>query len=129
MRYSYCANHAYSSIFHDNRYGHLLCFQAIRTIPMAIVHALFCLIILAYPAYSSTVRQDGAINIITAPSGASVQNPAFSPDGKTMIYTLFHEGYNKGPAAIYSCPAAGGGSKALLDDEDARRKREVRHRK
>ena len=32
---------------------------------------------------------------------ASAQNPAFSPDGHTILFTLFHKGYNAGPAGLY----------------------------
>jgi len=62
-------------------------------------------------------RLDGAVPVVSFPSPESVQNPAFSPDGATMIYTAFHEGYNAGPAGVFSCTASGGNSISLIDEK------------
>jgi TolB protein len=35
------------------------------------------------------------------PTGASDQNPAFSPDGSHLVFTRFDEGYNDGPAGLF----------------------------
>jgi hypothetical protein len=45
----------------------------------------------------------------------SAQNPAFSPDGSTVLLTVFHGGYNKGPAGLYVLPIQGGPARKLLD--------------
>jgi TolB protein len=45
-------------------------------------------------------RSDGAIRITNCGTTASCQNPAFSLDGKEIIFTKFLHGYNKGPSAI-----------------------------
>ncbi len=45
-------------------------------------------------------RQDNAIKLEIDLSG-SIQNPAFSPDGKTIVFTNFKKGYNKPPSDLY----------------------------
>ncbi|NOX32682.1 MAG: hypothetical protein GXP56_02935 [Deltaproteobacteria bacterium] len=45
-------------------------------------------------------RHDGAYKLNTGLSG-SLQNPAFSPDGKSVVFTRFHDGYNKGSSDLY----------------------------
>lgn len=47
-----------------------------------------------------TQRSDGAIRITNCKNNESCQNPAFSPDGKELIFTKFINGYNGGPSAI-----------------------------
>src|SRR5262249_34001860 len=49
---------------------------------------------------SSATRNDGAQRL-TSPATASDQNPCFSPDGSSLIFTRFEGGYNLGPAHIY----------------------------
>ncbi|RMG55004.1 MAG: hypothetical protein D6723_03625 [Acidobacteria bacterium] len=62
-------------------------------------------------------RTDGA-ELIYDPTGrASAQNPAFSPDGQTLLFTLFHTGYNDGPAGLYVIPMTGGDPVVLIDEE------------
>jgi len=61
-------------------------------------------------------RPDGAIRLTTPISPTSHQNPAFSPDGQTILFTLFHEGYNIGPAGLYSLSLSGASPVALLDE-------------
>jgi len=63
-------------------------------------------------------RPDGAELIYAPEPPASAQNPVFSPDGQTILFTLFHEGYNRGPAGLYLVPLGGGVPAALLDEED-----------
>lgn len=46
-------------------------------------------------------RPDGAVRLYAPEGPASAQNPAFSPDGQTILFTLFHRGYNAGPAGLY----------------------------
>ncbi len=45
-------------------------------------------------------RQDNAVKLEIDLPG-SIQNPAFSPDGKTIVFTNFRKGYNKPPSDLY----------------------------
>ena len=45
-------------------------------------------------------RSDSAV-ILDIDLKGSLQNPAFSPDGKTIVFTRFKKGYNKGEADLY----------------------------
>ncbi|VAX17322.1 tolB protein precursor, periplasmic protein involved in the tonb-independent uptake of group A colicins [hydrothermal vent metagenome] len=45
-------------------------------------------------------RNDDGIILNISLSG-SLQNPAFSPDGKSIVFTRFINGYNKEPAELY----------------------------
>ncbi len=45
-------------------------------------------------------RADGACQLKTLVSG-SVQNPAWSPDGKRVLFTRFRSRYNEGPADLF----------------------------
>jgi len=56
----------------------------------------------------------GGATLLFSPSGpvgarASAQNPAFSPDGGRLVFTLFRNGYNRGPAELWIVGADGGG--------------------
>ena len=46
-------------------------------------------------------RNDNAVKLEIDLSG-SLQNPAFSPDGKTIVFTHFRNGYNKPPSDLYT---------------------------
>ncbi|MCJ7723782.1 MAG: hypothetical protein MUP03_06585 [Anaerolineales bacterium] len=63
-------------------------------------------------------RPDGAYLLFTPTLPTSAQNPAFSPDGKTVLFTIFHQGYNDGPAGLYLLPLAGNVISTLLFDDD-----------
>lgn len=58
------------------------------------------------PATSSPpvlqARGDGAVRLTTPPVGASDQNPAYSPDGSRVVFTRFDNGYNTGPAGLFT---------------------------
>lgn len=45
-------------------------------------------------------RGDNAVQLTFSKGTASCQNPAFSPDGKSILYTRFSNGYNKGPSEL-----------------------------
>jgi len=60
-------------------------------------------------------RADGAVRIYAPPRG-SAQNPAFSPDGKTVLFTWFHLGYDRGVAGLYTIPLTGGQRARVLDE-------------
>jgi len=63
--------------------------------------------------------QGGEVELLLAPTlPASAQNPAFSPDGRFLLFTLFHEGYNQGPAGIYKLSLEDGAVVPLLDEPD-----------
>ena len=59
-------------------------------------------------------RDDTAVMIVEGNGGESVQNPVFGPDN-ILFYTLFHQGYNQGPAGIYRLDAQETKT-ALLDE-------------
>ena len=63
-------------------------------------------------------RPDGAYLLFTPTLPTSAQNPAFSPDGKTVLFTIFHQGYNDGPAGLYLLPLASNVISTLLFDDD-----------
>ena len=60
-------------------------------------------------------RNDGAFSVVFPQGEASVQNPAFGPNG-ALFYTVFHGGYNRGPAGIYKLDPDGS-SIPLLDED------------
>ncbi len=49
---------------------------------------------------------------------ASAQNAQFSPDGQALLFTLFHNGYNLGPAGLYQLGLADRTARPLLDEPD-----------
>ena len=63
-------------------------------------------------------RTDGAQLVYEPPPGESAQNPAFAPDGDLLLFTLFHRGYNVGPAGLYLLSLRGADARLLLDEVD-----------
>ena len=51
-------------------------------------------------ASAEVVRLDDAVRLTFSESGESSQNPAFSPDGKYVLYTRFLGGYNAVPSEL-----------------------------
>ncbi|MGC0418030.1 hypothetical protein [Embleya sp. AB8] len=70
------------------------------------------------PGAPGVKRPDGAELLVDRDGTNSAQNPAFSPDGASMVFTVFHSGYNAGGAALRVLPAGGGPARTLLDEPD-----------
>ncbi|NOZ20433.1 MAG: hypothetical protein GXP25_05020, partial [Planctomycetes bacterium] len=65
---------------------------------------------------AGTGRSDGAQLLYAPSSPESAQNAVFSPDGGTVLFTIFHQGYNDGPAGLYTVSTTGGTPTALLNE-------------
>lgn len=72
----------------------------------------------AAPPAGAERRADGAQLLYRAGGGRSAQNPAFSPDGRSVLLTEFSGGYNKGAAALGVLPLDGGAPRTVLADPD-----------
>ncbi|OKI02303.1 hypothetical protein A6A06_14720 [Streptomyces sp. CB02923] len=55
-------------------------------------------------AKPEAVRGDGAELVHRERGKGSAQNPAYAPDGTSMLFTVFHGGYNEGAAALRVLP-------------------------
>jgi Tol biopolymer transport system component len=67
------------------------------------------------PAHGAVrYRADGAVRLYR--TGGSTQNPAFSPDGQSILFTRFHSGYNRGRAGLYVLSPGSGTAVVLLDE-------------
>jgi len=60
-------------------------------------------------------REDGGITLDIA-LGGSLQNPAFSPDGNSIVFTNFRNGYNVKPADLYIYNLQSGQITTLVSD-------------
>jgi TolB protein len=82
---------------------------------------IFCVLILCVlcscdQGDSDTVnRSDGAQKITISQSG-SLQNPAWSPDGSSILFTRFRTRYNKEPADLFIIKLADSSLKTLVSD-------------
>lgn len=63
----------------------------------------------------SPVRQDVAYRI-EIPLDGSLQNPAFSPDGKSIVFTRFQGGYNEGVSDLFIYNLDSGELSELISD-------------
>jgi len=67
---------------------------------------IFCVLILFIPCSCDQGnpypedRSDGALKINISQTG-SLQNPAWSPDGSSILFTRFRSGYNEEPADLF----------------------------
>jgi hypothetical protein len=61
-------------------------------------------------------RKDNATKINIALSG-SLQNPAFSPGGKYLVFTRFRNGYNKEPADLFIVDIETGKTRTLVSND------------
>ncbi|MFQ5484364.1 MAG: hypothetical protein ACE5DO_03415 [Desulfobacterales bacterium] len=67
---------------------------------------------------TAEIRPDGATRLTIPPTGASDQNPAFSPNGKQIVFTRFGTGYNAGPAGLFLLNLQRGIITCLTPSED-----------
>lgn len=94
-------------------------------------HRLFAVTLIGLPglavshlaAAATVTRSDGAELIYATTSSVSAQNPALSPDGTTLIFTLYTNGYDGGPntpkGGVYRMPAAGGTATEITSSQVA----------
>ena len=71
-------------------------------------------------------RSDGAFRLTVSGGDTSCQNPAFSPDGKRILFTRFLNGYNRGPSELVVMPLSfqadtvvPGGRQVVIGADDA----------
>ena len=67
------------------------------------------------PSSSTVTRSDGSEQVYLPAAPNSAQNPALSPDGHILFFTIFHNGYNGGAAGIYTMPFEGGTVTTVLN--------------
>ena len=60
-------------------------------------------------------REDGARRVNISVEG-SLQNPAWSPDGNSLLFTRFRDGYNAGPADLFVVELGPSDLRALISD-------------
>ena len=69
----------------------------------------------AHPTSYTARRPDGARRLNINLTG-SLQNPSFSPDGKSLLFTRFRDGYNKGSSELYIYNLETGSLRLLMSD-------------
>ncbi|NOZ00019.1 MAG: hypothetical protein GXP40_12600 [Chloroflexi bacterium] len=67
------------------------------------------------PGSANYERNDSAHQIPIVLDG-SLQNPAWSPDGKAIVFTRFRNGYNEGPADLAIYDLESGTTRMLVSD-------------
>lgn len=77
--------------------------MSVRSLALVAIAGLM----LALSLEAQVTRSDGAVSLYQPTGTASAQNPAFSPDGRTLLFTIFTDGYNGGSAGIYLLDMAG----------------------
>ena len=61
-------------------------------------------------------REDGARRV-NIPVNGSLQNPVWSPDGNSLLFTRFRDGYNAEPAALFVVDFSPNNIRVLILDE------------
>ncbi len=61
----------------------------------------------------------GAAMLVISGVTGSFQNPCYSPDGKTLVFTVFADRYNVGEANVWAVDAAGGAVRRRLSSPGA----------
>jgi TolB protein len=79
------------------------------------ISALSVSMLSAQTADQKPPRRDGAVEI-AIPLDGSLQNAAWSPDGKQLVFTRFRSGYNKSPADIFVFDLQSKALRPLADD-------------
>ncbi len=67
-------------------------------------------------ATSIPARNDGA-EILSIPVSGSLQNPAWSPSSGELLFTSFHNGYNREPADLNVFNTGSGDNRILVSDK------------
>jgi TolB protein len=67
------------------------------------------------PINGNSTREDGGMTLDIQLSG-SLQNPAFSPDGNSIVFTRFRNGYNEEPADLFIFNLQSGQLDTLVSD-------------
>jgi TolB protein len=62
---------------------------------------LICLLLLSCDFGGGSIKRDDNAQEIKINLSGSLQNPAWSPDGKSLLFTRFRNGYNEEPADLY----------------------------
>src|SRR5262245_60905830 len=75
-------------------------------------------VLLAQTTEQKPPRRDGAVEI-AIPLEGSLQNAAWSPDGKRIVFTRFRSGYNKSPADIFIFDLQSKALRPLADDGES----------
>jgi len=70
-----------------------------RRIILVVFAVVFWAFSVAVSLSEATTRNDGAQQV-NIPLSGSLQNPAWSPDGESILFTRFRSGYNRGPADL-----------------------------
>jgi TolB protein len=94
-------------------------FLAALLVTIGCLTIFYCQEELSVPAIVSTPlevqRADGAFPINIAVSG-SIQNPAWSPDGNSLLFTRFRNGYNVDPADLFVIDIGSNAIRTLVSD-------------
>lgn len=67
---------------------------------------------------SPALERDDSAFQLPIPIKGSLQNPAWSPDGKSILFTRFRNGYNQGPADLVTYDLESGNIRVLVSDEN-----------
>lgn len=60
------------------------------------------------PAGATVTRGDGAQLIVPSTGAVSLQNPAFAPNGATLMFTRYTDGYDGNTGGVFKVPSNGG---------------------